>query len=65
VDSGDNGHSACHTTEAKLQENTDTTLDVTGGWHMDEHADRDVLIGSRIVENLLLAYEMNPGAFTD
>ena len=65
VDSGDNGHSACHTTEARLQENTATTLDVTGGWHMDEHADRDVLIGARIMENLLLAYEMNPDAFTD
>ena len=65
VGSGDNGHSACHTTEARLQENTDTTMDVTGGWHMDEHADRDVTIGSKIVDNLLLAYEMNPGAFTD
>ena len=65
VDSGDNGHSACHTTEARFQENTETTIDVTGGWHMDELADRDVYIGARIVDNLLLAYEMNPDAFTD
>ena len=65
VIAGDNGHSACHTTEAKLQDNTDTTMDVTGGWHMDEHADRDALIGAKVVENLLLAFEMNPGAFSD
>ena len=55
--SGDNGHSACHTTKARLQENTDTLIDVTGGWHMDEHADRDALIGAKVVEELLLAYE--------
>ncbi len=58
-------HGACHTAAARLQESSDTTLDVTGGWHMDEKADRDSLIGSRIIENLLLAYEMNPGAFGD
>ncbi len=63
--SGDNGHSACHTTKARLQENTDTLIDVTGGWHMDEHADRDALIGAKVVEELLLAYEMNPEAFSD
>ncbi|WP_029231250.1 glycoside hydrolase family 9 protein [Butyrivibrio sp. VCB2006] len=65
VDNGDNGHSACHTTEARFQENSDQTIDVTGGWHMDENADRDVLIGCRILENLLLSFEMNPNAFTD
>lgn len=62
---GDNGHSACHTTQAKLQDNTDTLLDVTGGWHMDEHADRDALIGAKVVEELLLAFEMNQEAFSD
>ena len=60
-----NGHSACHTVEARLSENTSTLLDVTGGWHMDAQADRDSYLGGRIIENLLLAYEMNPGAFTD
>lgn len=62
---GDNGHSACHTSEAKLQDSEDVTLDVTGGWHMDEHADRDALIGAKVVEDLLLAFEMNPEGFTD
>ena len=58
-------HSACHTTKAHMQESPDTDIDVTGGWHMDEKADRDTLMGSRILENLLLAYEINPEAFGD
>ena len=62
---GDNAHSACHTTMARLQEDPDTQIDVSGGWHMDEQAGRDTTLGSRIVENLLLAYEMNPDSFTD
>ncbi len=61
----DNGHSACHTVEARLQDNSDTLLDVTGGWHMDAQADRDSYLGGRIIENLLLAYEMNPESFDD
>ncbi|MCR5557549.1 MAG: glycoside hydrolase family 9 protein [Butyrivibrio sp.] len=61
----DNGHSACHTTVAHMQDASDVSIDVTGGWHMDEKADRDTLIGSSIVENLLLAYEINPEAFGD
>ena len=62
---GDNAHSACHTTAAHLQEDPDVELDVTGGWHMDEQADRDTALGSRIVDTLLMAYEMNETAFTD
>jgi endoglucanase len=62
---GDNAHSACHTAMAHLQESPDTELDVTGGWHMDEQAGRDTALGSRIAENLLVAYEMNQKAFTD
>lgn len=62
---GDNAHSACHTQPAHLQEDPATEIDVTGGWHMDESAGRDTTLGSNIAENLLLAYEMNPSAFTD
>ncbi|SFC09180.1 glycoside hydrolase family 9 protein [Butyrivibrio sp. YAB3001] len=65
VDAGDNGHSACHTTEAHFQENMSEAIDVTGGWHLDGQADRDTNIGSYIVDNLLLAYEMNPDSFSD
>ena len=61
---GDNGHSACHTAIAHLQDGG-TEIDVTGGWHMDERADKDSLMGSKIVENLVLAFEMNQSAFTD
>ena len=62
---GDNAHSACHTQPAHLQEDPATEIDVTGGWHMDESAGRDTTLGSSIAENLLLAYEMNPSAFTE
>ena len=62
---GEITHSACHTTMAHLQENEAVAVDVTGGWHMDETAGRDAALGSRIAETLLLAYEMNPSAFTD
>lgn len=62
---GDNAHSACHTQPAHLQEDPATEIDVTGGWHMDESAGRDTALGCNIAENLLLAYEMNPSAFTD
>ena len=62
---GENAHSACHTTPAHLQEHPETEIDVTGGWHMDEQADRDTTVGCKVAENLLLAYEMNEAAFTD
>ena len=62
---GENAHSACHTQPAHLQEDPSTEIDVTGGWHMDGSAGRDTALGSNIAENLLLAYEMNPSAFTD
>ena len=62
---GDNGHSACHTTPAHLKDDSSTTIDVLGGWHMDDKADRDTLLGSRIVENLLLSYELDKAAFGD
>ena len=62
---GENAHSACHTQPAHLQEDPSTEIDVTGGWHMDGSAGRDAALGSNIAENLLLAYEMNPSAFTD
>ncbi|MBO6240089.1 MAG: glycoside hydrolase family 9 protein [Butyrivibrio sp.] len=62
---GDNTHSACHTSAARLQEDDSIQLDVTGGWHMDEQADRDTNVGSKIAENFLLAYEMDEEVFTD
>ena len=62
---GESGHSACHTNAARLQEDESIQIDVTGGWHMDEQADRDTNVGSKIAENFLLAYEMDEEAFTD
>ncbi|SFU73809.1 glycoside hydrolase family 9 protein [Butyrivibrio sp. INlla21] len=62
---GENAHSACHTALAHLQENMQTELDVTGGWHMNEMADRDAVLGCKIAEDFLLAFEMNGAAFSD
>ena len=62
---GDNAHSACHTGMAHLQEDLSVAIDVSGGWHLDELARRDTAMGSRIADNLLMAYEINPSAFTD
>ena len=62
---GKNAHSACHTAMAHLKEDPQTELDVTGGWHMDSQGDRDAALGSRIAEELLIAYELNPESYTD
>jgi len=62
---GKDSHAACHTENAYLQEDPSVTLDVTGGWHLDAQADRDVAQGCRIAQNLLLAYEMNPEKMGD
>ncbi len=62
---GDSAHSACHTAAAHLQDKPSDSLEVAGGWHLDAKADRDMILGSRIVENLLIAYEMNKESFTD
>ena len=61
---GENAHSVCHFSMAHLQ-GGGQEIDVTGGWHLDEKADRDVLTGCSVIDNLLLAYEMNPDSFSD
>ncbi len=62
---GGTPHSACHTGAAHFQEDPGTTVNVEGGWHMDEKAGRDTALGCRIASNLLLANEINPQAFND
>lgn len=58
-------HNACHTKTAQLKEDTSVQLDVSGGWHIDEKGNRDVIEGCRAVNNLLLAYELYGSVFTD
>ncbi len=62
---GDDAHLACHTDESSLQEDPSKKIDVSGGWHLNSQADRDVVLGCKIAQNLLLAYEMNPDAQGD
>lgn len=62
---GDAAHNACHTREAQMKEEASVKLDVSGGWHIDETATRDVAIGCDTVNHLLLAYELYPEVFDD
>ncbi len=62
---GEGARSACHTTMARLQESPETQIDVSGGWHLDGDALRNTAYGSKTAEDILLAYELNPGAFSD
>lgn len=62
---GDDARGICHSDLAMLEGSSSATLDITGGWHLDSNADRDVETGCIIIDNLLLAYEMNPDVFTD
>ncbi|MCR5674626.1 MAG: glycoside hydrolase family 9 protein [Lachnospiraceae bacterium] len=62
---GEHAHGVCHSTDATLAGDAKTLIDVTGGWHMNERADRFAVSAAEIVENLLLAYELNPDAFGD
>lgn len=58
-------HNACHTNQAQLKEDATVLLDVSGGWHMDENGNRDVVEGCQAVNSLLLAYELYSNVFTD
>lgn len=62
---GDDAHSACHTLPATLQSDNTVSLDVSGGWHLNALADRDVSLSCTIVRDLLLSYELYPDVFTD
>ena len=62
---GDAAHIACHSREAQMKDEASVKLDVSGGWHVDETSSRDVAIGCRSVNHLLLAYELYPEVFCD
>lgn len=62
---GEAAHNACHTNLAQLKEDATVQLDVSGGWHMDENGNRDVVEGCQAVNSLLLAYELYENVFTD
>lgn len=62
---GEAARNACHSREAQLKDEAASTLDVSGGWHVDEMSSRDVSIGCRTVNYLLLAYELYPAVFDD
>ncbi len=56
---------ACHSSPATLQDQEGTQKNVSGGWHLDSLAGRDIRTGARVVDHLLLSYELYPLSFGD
>ncbi len=62
---GENAHNACHTDEAVLRKDMTVRVDVTGGWHQDGSGSKNIAQAAAGITNLLLSYEIFPGAFDD
>ncbi len=58
-------HNACHTQKVPLREDATVSLDVSGGWHQDESGSKDTASACKVVNSMLLAYELNKDLFTD
>ena len=58
------GHSACHTSKAKVY-GTNDYIDVSGGWHDAGDYGRYVVPGAKAVADILYAYIDDPAAFSD
>ncbi|MCR5123109.1 MAG: glycoside hydrolase family 9 protein [Ruminococcus sp.] len=56
-------HGKCHTAPAKLWEDRNVTLDVSGGWHDAGDYGRYVTAGACAVSHLLYAFRLFPEAF--
>lgn len=54
-----NNHRPCHLGTTRLQ-GTDTVIASQGGWHTGSNFEKDVVEGTKIVSDLLLAYEYIP-----
>lgn len=61
---GDFAHPVCHNTEAVIFD-TNTKIDVSGGWHDAGDYGRYVVSGAKTVADMLLSYERNPEAYSD
>ena len=56
-------HGKCHTAPARLWENIEITLDVTGGWHDAGDYGRYVTAGACAAAHLLYAFKLFPKIF--
>ena len=61
---GEYAHPECHTGDATIY-GTDTTIDVSGGWHDAGDYGRYVVTGAKSAADLMLAYSLYPDAFDD
>ncbi len=62
---GDYAHNACHTQKVPLREDATVSLDVSGGWHQDASGSKDTSSACKVINSMLLAYELNKDFFTD
>ncbi len=58
------GHAACHTSTALIA-GTDTQIDVSGGWHDAGDYGRYVVPAAKAAADIMLAYQTNPGLYSD
>lgn len=58
-------HDVCHNRPAKLWENPEITLDVTGGWHDAGDFGRYVTAAATAIGHLLYAYRLFPECFEE
>lgn len=56
---------SCHVLNVPFEDNPDTNLDVTGGFHTGEAGQKDVVEGCLSVLDICTAYEYYPKAFSD
>lgn len=61
---GDFAHEACHTEMATIYGDT-KQIDVSGGWHDAGDYGRYASAAAKALADIMLAYEINPEAFTD
>ena len=64
VDDDKFGHVACHTTEATIYQ-TNTKIDVSGGWHDAGDYGRYIVAAAKAVADVLYAYQADPEAYSD
>lgn len=64
VEDKDFAHPSCHDTMATIYE-TDTKIDVNGGWHDAGDYGRYIVAAAKTVADLLYAYDASPELFSD
>ncbi len=62
---GDYAHEACHTMEGKVWGDTESSVNIQGGWHDAGDFGRYSVPCARTIADLLFSYELYPDVFSD